>query len=209
MGQQALALLATLNIECRSVEELGEATAKAFQQHPDYAIITSFPGLADNIGARVLAELGDDRARFTDARAVKAYAGSAPITRASGRSISINHRRVKNDRLAAAGWAWAFVATGCSEPAKLHYRRRRDRGDRHASALRNLFNRMLGQLHYCLQTSQLYDAEKAFPNPRDRPSEPVTAWLLTRSEVSTPHWAPAPTPWYFSNTPPAGCRSPV
>jgi transposase len=45
MGKQALALLATLDIECRSVEELGEATAEAFRQHPDYAIITSFPGL--------------------------------------------------------------------------------------------------------------------------------------------------------------------
>ena len=67
----------------------------------------SFPGLGDSTGARVLAEIGDDRARFTDARALKAYAGSAPITRASGRSISITHRHIKNNRLANAGW-WAF-----------------------------------------------------------------------------------------------------
>jgi transposase len=80
MGRQALALLATLNTECRNVDELGAAVADAFQQHPDHAIITSFPGLADNTGARILAELGDDRTRFTDARSVKAYAGSAPIT---------------------------------------------------------------------------------------------------------------------------------
>ncbi|MEV0969931.1 transposase [Microtetraspora glauca] len=39
-------------------------------------------------GARVLAELGDDRTRFADARALKAYAGSAPIIRASGGSRS-------------------------------------------------------------------------------------------------------------------------
>ncbi|GAA3510982.1 transposase [Streptosporangium album] len=49
------------------------------------AIITSFPGLADLTGARVLAEIGDDRDRFADARALKAYAGAAPITRASGK----------------------------------------------------------------------------------------------------------------------------
>jgi transposase len=112
LGRQALALLAVLDTECRNVDELGQATAEAFHQHPDHAIITSFPGLADNTGARVLAELGDDRTRFTDARAVKIYAGSAPITRASGRTISITHRRVKNDRLAAAGWAWAFRRDG-------------------------------------------------------------------------------------------------
>ncbi|MGW5581956.1 transposase [Micromonospora chokoriensis] len=39
-----------------------------------------------------MAEIGDDRARFADARALKAYAGAAPVTRASGRSISITHR---------------------------------------------------------------------------------------------------------------------
>jgi transposase len=99
------------------VEQLGQATAEAFRQHPDYAIITSFHGLADNTAARSLAELGDDRTRFTDARSVKAYAGSAPVTRASGRSISITHRRVKNDRLAAAGWAWAFAALAHDEHA--------------------------------------------------------------------------------------------
>ena len=87
----------------RRVEDLGQAAAESFQQHPDHAIITSFPGLADSTGARVLAELGDDRARFSDARALKAYAGSAPVTRASGRSICITHRRIKNNRLAAAG----------------------------------------------------------------------------------------------------------
>src|SRR5207248_5328316 len=104
MGTQALRLLSTLDIECDSVNELAAATAQTFVQHPDYAIITSFPGLADTAGARVLAEIGDDRDRFADARALKAFAGSAPVTRASGRSIVITHRRVKNDRLAAAGF---------------------------------------------------------------------------------------------------------
>jgi transposase len=113
-------------------------------------------------GARVLAEIGDDRARFADARALKAYAGAAPATRASGRSISITHRKVKNDRLAAAGYLWAFVAATHAEPAKHHYQRRRDHGDRHPAALRNLFNRLLGCLHHCLTTGQLYDADKAF-----------------------------------------------
>jgi transposase len=52
---------------------------------------------------RVLAEIGDDRSRFADARSLKAYAGSAPVTRASGKSLVVMHRRVKNQRLAAVG----------------------------------------------------------------------------------------------------------
>lgn len=164
MGTQALRLLATLNAECDSVDQLGEACMKAFHQHPDYAIITSFPGLADQSGARVLAELGDDRTRFANARSLKAFAGSAPVTRASGRSVVITHRRVKNDRLAGAGFTWALAALNGSPGARAHYDRRRAAGDRSAAAFRHLFNRFLGCLHHCLQTGQLYDEGTAFPS---------------------------------------------
>jgi transposase len=170
MATQATALLATLNTECANVDRLAQATAEAFQQHPDYETITSFPGLGDQTGARVLAEIGDDRDRFTDARALKAYAGSAPITRASGRSITITHRRVKNDRLAAAGFVWAFMAITNHQPARAHYDRRRDRGDRHPAALRHLFNRMLGQLHHCLATGQSYNPDNAFSTSETTPT---------------------------------------
>ena len=163
MGVHVLALLAALDTACASVEDLGRAAAESFQQHPDYTIITSFPGLADSTGARVLAEIGDDRARFADARALKAYAGSAPVTRASGRSISITHRRIKNDRLAAAGWIWAFAAATHCQPAGEHYRRRREHGGRHAAAQRHLFNRLIGQLYHCLQHRQSFEERKAFP----------------------------------------------
>ena len=163
MGKHALALLAALDVACANVDELGRASAQLFQTHPDYAIITSFPGLADSTGARVLAEIGDDRTRFADARALKAYAGSAPITRASGRSISVTHRHIKNNRLANAGWMWAFSAASNFEPARRHYRQRREHGDRHAAATRHLFNKLLGQLYHCLQHHQIFEETKAFP----------------------------------------------
>lgn len=121
----------------------------------------------------LLAEAGDDRDRFADARALKAFAGSAPVTRASGRSMVITHRKVKNDRLAAAGFVWAFSALTGSTGARAHYDRRRTAGDRHAAATRHLFNRMLGQLYHCLQTGQYYDeaaARRAAPCRRRRRS---------------------------------------
>jgi ferric-dicitrate binding protein FerR (iron transport regulator) len=102
----------------------------------------------------VLAEIGDDRARFADARALKAYAGSAPITRASGRSLSVTHRHIKNNRLAAAGWIWAFAAATNSPAARQHYRRRRQHGDRHGAATRHLFNKLLGQLYHCCNANR-------------------------------------------------------
>lgn len=93
-----------LDAVCRAVDHLAEATAEAFAQHPDAEILTSFPGVGALTGARILAEIGDDRSRFAEARNLRAYAGSAPVTRASGKSIVVMQRKVKNQRLAAAGY---------------------------------------------------------------------------------------------------------
>jgi transposase len=164
MGRQTLALLRQLDAACANASDLEQAAAESFSQHPDAGIITSFPGIGTLTGARVLAEIGDDRSRFQDARGLKAYAGSAPITRASGKSRSVTHRRVKNNRLASAGYTWAFAALTASPGARAHYDRRRDHGDRHTAAQRNLFGRLLGCLHHCLATGQHYDETTAFPN---------------------------------------------
>ncbi|WP_370424380.1 transposase (plasmid) [Streptomyces sp. QH1-20] len=74
MGRQTLALLAQLDAVCRAYEDLARDTEELFLQHPDAEIITSFPGLALLTGARILAEIGDDRTRFDTARDLKAYA---------------------------------------------------------------------------------------------------------------------------------------
>jgi transposase len=145
-GRQALALLRQLDTACGNAEVLAEAATERFAQHPDAAIITSMPGLAALTGARVLVEIGDDRARFADARGLKAYAGSAPVTRASGKTTAVMHRRVKNQRLASVGYVWAFAAQ------------------------RNLFNRLLGCLHHCLHTRQTYDEATAFPTTSSTPA---------------------------------------
>jgi transposase len=163
MGRQSLVLLRQLDAACASASDLEQAATGSFSQHPDAGIITSFPGIGPLTGARVLAEIGDDRSRFNDARGLKAYAGAAPITRASGKTRSVTRRHVKNNRLAQAGYIWAFSALTTSPGVRAHYDRRRDTGDRHAAAERNLFNRLLGCLHHCLATGQHYDEATAFP----------------------------------------------
>jgi transposase len=170
-GQAALAILKRLDAAVTAAQDLQHATTAVFEQHPHAAIITSFPGLGPLTGARVLAELGDDPDRFDDARALKAYAGAAPVTRASGKSHLVMHRRVKNHRLASAGYNWTFAALSHSPGARQHYDRRRATGEGHAAALRNLYNRFLGQLYYCLSTGQHYDEQRAFGTPISGPSK--------------------------------------
>jgi transposase len=162
MGRQTLALVAQLDATCRAADDLAEAAAEAFAEHPDAEILNSFPGIGPLTGALVLAEIGDDRPRFADARALKAYTGAAPVTIASGKSNIVRHRRVKNQRLAAAGYVWIFGALP-SPQVKAEYDRRRALGDRHTAAMRNVFNRFLGCLFHCLQTGQTFDPGKALP----------------------------------------------
>ena len=165
MGRQALAQLRTLNAAAANVSELEHALGEAFHQHPDAAIITSFPGLGTVLGARILGEIGDDRTRFTDAKALKAFAGTAPVTRASGRKRSVTMRVVRNRRLCQAGYLWALPLLTHSPGARSHYDRRRERGDTYSAAARNLANRYFGILFHCLQNRLTYDETKAFPTP--------------------------------------------
>lgn len=65
----------------------------AFSRYQDAAIITGFPGLARRPPAHRVRR----RPHFTDARALKTYAGSAPITRTSGKSLVVPHRKVSGD----------------------------------------------------------------------------------------------------------------
>nr|WP_326818983.1 transposase [Streptomyces sp. NBC_01762] len=106
-----------MDTACRNANQLEEATAEAFEQHPNAPIIRSFPGLGSLTGARVLAEIGDDRTRFANAGSLKAYAGSAPVTRASGKSCVVMSRRVKNQRLASVGNVWRPSSRSRGHPA--------------------------------------------------------------------------------------------
>jgi Transposase/Transposase IS116/IS110/IS902 family len=162
MGWQLRGLLRQLDALCTTLQELEHRVDETFTAHPDAKIVTSVPGLGVQLGARLLAEIGDDRNRFINARALRAFAGSAPVTRSSGKTTFVHARRAKNDRIAATGYVWALAAVRHDPQWNARYRARRDAGDRHVAALRRLFNLMLGKLHHCLTTDALYDPTKAF-----------------------------------------------
>jgi transposase len=166
MGRQALAHLHTLNTSVANVADLEQALGEAFIQHPDAAIITSFPGLGTVLGARILGEIGDDRTRFTDAKALKACAGTAPVTRASGLKRSVSMRVVRNRRLCHAGYLWALPLLVHSPGARAPYDRRRQRADTYSAAARNLANRFFG----ILTTA----STSASTTTKPRPSHPTS-----------------------------------
>ena len=115
------------------------------------------------LGARVLAEFGDDPHRYADAKARKNYAGTSPITRASGKSRVVLARYARNRRLADALYQWAFSALTRSPGARALYDGQRARGATHHAALRALANRLVGILHGCLRHGTAYDEATAWP----------------------------------------------
>jgi transposase len=145
------------------ITDLEAAMATEFDHHPHADLLRGAPGLGPILAARVLAEIGDDPNRFATAGGLRAFAGTAPITRASGRTKTVNARRVRNRRLADACHWWAFAALTKSPGARAHYDRRRAAGDRHHAALRNLANKLLGRLWWCLLNNQPWDEAAAWP----------------------------------------------
>jgi transposase len=157
--QALIAVLTVLNTQVKTLQ--GQVGAH-FGQHPAAEIITSQPGLGLVLGARVLAEFGDDPDRYASAKARKNYAGTSPITRASGKKKVALARFVRNDRLIDALMAQAQSALLLSPGARAYYDRQRARGAGHNPALRQLANRLVGILHGCLKTGTLYNETTAW-----------------------------------------------
>ena len=159
--RSAAAVISVLNEQAGVMEAQVESH---FGRHPDAEIVLSQPGLGKVLGARVLAEFGDDPQRYAGAKARKNYAGTSPITRASGKKKAVLARHVRNRHLADALHQQAFCALTASPGARAYYDQLRARGISHHAALRQLASRLVGILHGCLKTGTPYDERTAWPN---------------------------------------------
>ena len=155
----AVGIIAELN---RQISDLETTLAEHFEKHPDADIYLSLPGLGVILGARVLGEFGDDPNRYTDAKSRKNYAGTSPLTVASGKKRAVLARHVRNRRLYDAIDHWALCALNNSPGARAFYDQHRAAGDVHHQALRALGNRLVAILHGCLRHHAIYSEDIAW-----------------------------------------------
>jgi hypothetical protein len=153
------AVIVTMNAQ---IAELTKELDAGFEQHPDAEVVRSLPGLGTILSARVLGEFGDEPNRYATAKCRKNYAGTSPITRASGTKRVVLARYARNMRLADAIYQWAFTSLTASPGARTFYDYRRAAGDTHHAALRHLGNRLVGILHGCLIHHTNYDENTAW-----------------------------------------------
>lgn len=162
-GVSARALVTVITALTTEITTLQDEVDAYFGQHPDAEIYLSQPGLGMILAARVLAEFGDDPHRYATGKARKNYAGTSPITRASGTKTAVLARYARNRRIGDALFQQAFCALNTSPGARAYYNTMRARGIGHNDALRRLANRLVGILHGCLRHHTPYDEATAWP----------------------------------------------
>ncbi|HZC39556.1 MAG TPA: IS110 family transposase [Streptosporangiaceae bacterium] len=162
MGTAVTALAGVIAEMNTQIAMLEQQLAADFEQHPDAQVVRSLPGLGTILGARVLGEFGDAPGRYATAKSRKNYAGTSPITRASGTRQAVLARHARNKRLADAIYLWAFTAITASPGARTYYDQHRAAGDTHHQALRALGNRLAGILHGCLASNTPYSEHIAW-----------------------------------------------
>lgn len=167
-GAIAASLTTVIEAHNQQVAELETVLTEHFGRHPDAAILRSLPGLGVVTGARVLGEFGDDPTRYESAKARRNYAGTSPLTIASGTRRVVRARHIRNRRLADALHWWAFNAISRSPGARALYDHRRTAGDTHSGALRVVANRLVAILHGCLRTRTTYDEATAWAHRHDQ-----------------------------------------
>ncbi len=154
-----VAVITALNTQ---IDRLGAVVGEHFGRHRDAEIYLSLPGLGVILASRILGEFGDDPDRYADAKSRKNYAGTSPITKASGTKKVVLARYARNRRLGDALQQWAFCSLRGSPGANAYYHQLRDRKIGHEAALRQLANRFVGILHGCLKTHTTYDENTAW-----------------------------------------------
>lgn len=153
----AIMLVDRLELLNRQIKELDKKIENLVEGFKPAAILTTLPGASHTLAAALIAELGRVPSRLSSASAVQCLAGTAPVTRQSGKYKYVKMRRACNKRLRNAVQQLSFSSiTRCSW-AREFYDNQRAKGKRHHQALRALGNKWIRIVHKMIETEQPYD----------------------------------------------------
>ncbi|WP_230314131.1 transposase [Nakamurella alba] len=147
-------LLHELNVDIAAYDD---AIAAAVAEHPDAGIFASMPGVGPVLTGVLLAEIGEDRARYPTVGVLLAEAGLAPVTRSSGRSRSVRFRYAANASLREAAMWWTFNSLRQSDWAAAAFKDARSRSQQYHRALRGVAARWMRVLWRCWTDRTTYD----------------------------------------------------
>lgn len=152
-----VALLHTLVAQIKALSAQVDAQLDA---HADGHIFTSLPRAGRIRAARLLAEIGDCRARFPSPESLTCLAGAAPSTRQSGKLRIVGFRWACDKQLRDAVTDFAADTRLANPWAADLYGRARARGHDHPHAVRILARAWLHIIWHCWQDNIPYDPTK-------------------------------------------------
>ena len=136
-----------------------EVNAETNQPPCDAGLVLSIPGVGPAVAAALLTEASKP-IRERDYESLRCYAGTAPVTRQSGKRKTVGMRQACSPRLRNAVFYWATSSLCCDSRSRRHYDELRAAGHQHPRALRGLADRLLGVLIALLKTQKPFDRER-------------------------------------------------
>ena len=141
------------------IKALSTQIDRQLDAHTDAHVFTSLPRSGRVRAARLLAEIGDCRARFPTPESLTGLAGAAPSTRQSGKLRTVAFRRSCDNQLRDAATDFANGSRDANPWAADLYDRARARGHDHPHAIRILARAWLHVIWHCWQDGLAYDPQ--------------------------------------------------
>ncbi|WP_254061770.1 transposase [Granulicella sp. L60] len=129
----------------------------------DASLILAIPGVGPAVVATLLTEASRP-IRERDYEALRCYAGTAPVTKQSGKRKTVGMRQACSPRVRNAVFHWATSSLCCDSRSRKQYDALRAAGHLHARALRGLADRLLGVLIALLKTQKTFDRARRAGN---------------------------------------------
>ena len=167
LAEQLLTVLAQRRVLRGELQELLLA-------HPLAEILTSMPGVGPRTAIELLRTVGDGSA-FPSAAHIASYAGLAPATRQSGRSIKGEHQPRRGNRTLKGALYQSAFASLRHPPSRTYYDRKRAEGKSHTAALTCLARRRVDVLHAMIRDHQQYQGEHLNPTAPGTAKKPAAA----------------------------------
>lgn len=193
-GRLAQSLVEQLRALRSAIQEYEKRIEAIVRQHPDFPIVSSFPGLGKALAPRVIAALGSQRERFPDAASIQSYSGIAPVREASGRREWVHARWACPKFIKQTFQEWAQHSLARCAWARAHYQAQRQRGKQHQAAVRSVAFKWIRILFRCWKNATPYDEAHYLRSLEPRPAPPAhdvqilwkrSAGFFTPGEIST------------------------
>ena len=141
----------------QAISQFDQKIRELFKSHPDHFLFESLPGAGEQLAPRLFAVFGSNRSRWADATDIQKYSGIAPVVERSGKSLWVHRRLARPIFVCQTFHEFAQQSTHRCSWADQFYRRQRQRGKSHHSAIRALAFKWIRIIYACWKANKPYD----------------------------------------------------